>query len=555
LPPRAAIARLELHMRPDLVHFVHAGVGKPIFRRVRIGEEALLPKTTSIKTAWAMLAACSAIPAFAANYSAMSWGFNNDGELGNGTVQMFSPNGTDVPGPVSGLSGVVAIAAGAEHSLALKSDGTVWAWGYNVAGQLGNGTFISSDVPVQVSGLSSVVAIAAGTDHSLALKSDGTVWAWGDNEDGELGNYPFALENSDVPVQVSGLSSVAAIAAGSAFSMALKSDGTVWTWGINSYGNLGNGTFGGTTYMPGQVTGLTGVMAIASGDLHQLALKKDGTVWAWGENEYGEVGNGTFTNPSAPGIGTPVQVSGLAGVTAISGGDSYSLALKSDGTVWAWGLNDDGQLGNGTATFSGTTPGCCSDIPGRVSGLTGVTGIAAGFDHGMAVKSDGTVWAWGAGDFGELGNGTFQGSPTPVQVSGLSGAAAIAGGTHFSLALAPPTAPAAFFIGEASLGSGVYYLQFPDGNLFGYFNFVASSIFYHYDMGYEAFVPGSASDIYLYDFTSSHWFYTSTTLFPYLYDFTLNSWIYYFSSTTNPGHYSTNPRYFSNLTTGKIFTM
>jgi uncharacterized repeat protein (TIGR01451 family) len=113
----------------------------------------------------------------------------------------------------------------------------------------------------------------------------------------------------------------------------------------------------------------------------------------------------------------------------------------------------------------------------------------------------------------------------------------------------------AFFSGEVSLGSGVYYLQFPDGSLFGYYNFVAGSIFYHYDMGFEAFIPGSTADLYLYDFTSSHWWYTSSTLFPYLYDFTLNSWFYYFPSTTNPGHYTSNPRYFSNLTTGKIFTM
>jgi len=113
----------------------------------------------------------------------------------------------------------------------------------------------------------------------------------------------------------------------------------------------------------------------------------------------------------------------------------------------------------------------------------------------------------------------------------------------------------AFFAGEDSLGSGVYYLQFPDNNLFGYYNFVASSIFYHYDMGYESFVPGSASDIYLFDFTSGHWWYTSSALFPYLYDFTLKNWLYYFPSTTNSGHYTTDPRYFSNLTTGKIFTM
>jgi hypothetical protein len=112
-----------------------------------------------------------------------------------------------------------------------------------------------------------------------------------------------------------------------------------------------------------------------------------------------------------------------------------------------------------------------------------------------------------------------------------------------------------FFAGEVTLGSGVYYLQFPDNNLFGYYNFPASSILYHYDMGYDAFVPGSASDIYLYDFTGGHWWYTSNTLFPYLYDFTLNTWVYYFPNTTNPGHYTSNPRYFSNLTTGKIFTM
>jgi hypothetical protein len=114
---------------------------------------------------------------------------------------------------------------------------------------------------------------------------------------------------------------------------------------------------------------------------------------------------------------------------------------------------------------------------------------------------------------------------------------------------------AAFFSNEVYVGSGVYYLQFPNGNPFGYFNYVATSILYHYEMGYEAFIPGSAADIYLYDFSTGHWFYTSSTLFPYLYDFTLTTWIYYFPDTKNPGHYTTNPRYFSNLTTGQVFTM
>jgi hypothetical protein len=118
-----------------------------------------------------------------------------------------------------------------------------------------------------------------------------------------------------------------------------------------------------------------------------------------------------------------------------------------------------------------------------------------------------------------------------------------------------PATAAAFFTGEVSLGSGVEYLQFPNSIAFGYYTFVAGTIFYHYDMGYEAFVPGSASDVYLYDFTSGHWWYSSSSLFPYLYDFTMKNWIYYFPNTTSPGHYTTSPRYFSNLTTGQIFTM
>jgi uncharacterized repeat protein (TIGR01451 family) len=141
------------------------------------------------------------------------------------------------------------------------------------------------------------------------------------------------------------------------------------------------------------------------------------------------------------------------------------------------------------------------------------------------------------------------------QVSVTGGGSASANASDpTTVALAVNGHPA-FFMGEDSLGSGVYYLQFPDNTVFGYYNYVSASIFYHYDMGYEAFIPGSASDIYLYDFTSSHWWYTSTALFPYLYDFTLNSWLYYFPNTTNPGHYTNNPRYFSSLATGKTVTM
>ena len=247
----------------------------------------------------------------------LAWGDNVDGQLGNGT---FTTSNTPVE--VSGLTGVTAIAAGGafnHHSLALKSDGTVWAWGANSAGQLGNGSFTGSNTPVQTSGISGVTAIAGGVSHSLALKSDGTVWAWGYNGGGELGNGTYTDNNT--PVEVNGLSGVTAIAGGGFHGLALKSDGTVWAWGYNVSGQLGNGT-NTTSNTPVQVSGLSGVAAIAGGGIHSLALNSDGTGWAWGYNLDGELGNGTYTDSN-----TPVEVSGLSGVTVIAGGGFHSLAL------------------------------------------------------------------------------------------------------------------------------------------------------------------------------------------------------------------------------------
>ncbi|TMF58097.1 MAG: RCC1 repeat-containing protein [Chloroflexi bacterium] len=354
-----------------------------------------------------------------------AWGDNGFGQLGDGsTIQR------NAPVPVGGLSGVTTIAGGGYHSLAVKSDGTVWAWGLNLYGELGNGTTTNSSTPVPVSGLTGVTAIAAGFYHSLAVKSDSTVWAWGLNQNGQLGNG--TTTSSSIPVPVSGLSGAIAVASGQYHSLALKSDGTVWAWGYNGFGQLGNGITGGSSSTPVQVSGLSGATGIAGGQDHSLALKSDGTAWAWGYNFWGQLGNGTTTNSS-----TVVQVSGLGGVTAIAGGLAHSLAVKSDGTVWAWGYNIYGQLGNGTTTSSST--------PVQVSGLSGVAAIAGGGQHSLALKSDGTVRAWGRNIAGQLGTGTPGGiSSTPVAVIGLSGVTAIAGGAAHSLALSsPPSCPAA----------------------------------------------------------------------------------------------------------------
>ena len=328
-----------------------------------------------------------------------AWGNNDSGQLGDNTF-------VTQPAPVQSgtIDKVISVAAGVYHSMALKHDGTVWTWGYNDLGPLGDGTNTDSGTPVQVSGLTGAVSIAAGYQYSLAVKSDGTVWTWGDNLGGQLGNG--TTTNSNVPVQVSGLTNVIEVAGGNYHSLALKSDGTVWAWGYNSYGHLGDGT---TTdqLSPVQVIGLSNVVAVAAGNYYSLALKNDGTVWAWGVNYWGTLGDGTNTDSTSP-----VQVSGLTNVVSIDCGHNFAVAVKSDGTGWAWGDNYIGQLGDGTTTSTNS--------PVQISGLAGATEISAGNWHSVALKSDGTAEAWGYNGYGALGDNSYVDSLTPVAVFGLT---------------------------------------------------------------------------------------------------------------------------------------
>src|SRR5512140_776591 len=213
------------------------------------------------------------------------------------------------------------IAAGGSHTVAFKSDGTVWAWGYTAYGELGDGTTTGRSLPVQVTGLSGVAAVAAGDYHTVAAKSDGTVWAWGVNADGQLGDN--TTTDRLQPVQATGLSGVVAVAGGSMHTVAGKSDGTVWAWGGNGDGQLGDGTVTNSS-VPVQVAGLSGVAAIAAGSIHSVAVKSDGTVWAWGYNGAGQLGDGTLPDSSEP-----VQVAGLSGGAAIGAGRPHAVAVGS----------------------------------------------------------------------------------------------------------------------------------------------------------------------------------------------------------------------------------
>lgn len=345
-----------------------------------------------------------------------AWGYNNYGELGDGTDdRRLTPVIVKGPGGKGNLEGIVAVAAGSAHSIALKKDGTVWAWGYSSKGQLGDGSDDDRQTPVQVKGpggkgtLEGIVSIAAGGRHTVAVKKDGSVWAWGYNDDGELGDGTSKKRFAAVQVKGPGkqgfLENMVAVAAGSAHTLALKKDGTVWAWGNNDKGQLGDDT-GNSNETPVLVKGLKGIIAIAAGTTHSLALKGDGTLWAWGGNNAGQLGDKSVNNHLAP-----VWVKSIAGVAAMAAGENHSAALKADGTVWTWGSNNAGQLGINEGTSSMRL------VPVFVDGLSGIKAIGAGNNHTLAIKNDGTLWAWGANNKGQLGDNSRDDRLVPVQVN------------------------------------------------------------------------------------------------------------------------------------------
>jgi alpha-tubulin suppressor-like RCC1 family protein len=351
------------------------------------------------------------------------WGRNDAGQLGDKTN-----DGSNVPVDVSGLtSGVKAIAVGGFHACALTNTGAVKCWGGNSYGQLGDGTNKQSNIPVDVSGLSSgIIAIFAGVWHTCALTDTGAVKCWGFNSNYQLGDGTFT--NRYTPVDVLGLSSgVKDIATGYFHTCVITQNGTVKCWGNNMHGQLGDGTNNNRNInTPVDVLGLSsGVIAIAAGDYHTCAITQNGAVKCWGSNPSGQLGNGTNNQGNAP-----VDVAGLSyGVKAIAVGKLHTCVVTQNGAAVCWGNNLYGQLGDGTNTYRNT--------PVRVFGLSsGVRDIAAGNGHTCAVTNSGAITCWGNNLYGQLGDGRGSYRNTPVDVSGLSyGVTAIAAGADRTCAI------------------------------------------------------------------------------------------------------------------------
>ncbi len=347
--------------------------------------------------------------------SSASLFLNRDGTVwGVGQITNYN-QGVTSPVKLLQLPNVIAVTSILGTDVALLADGTLWGSGNNFAGQLADGTTQYRVAPQQIPGLSRGKAISASFwSHILVLRDDGTVWAWGKNDQGQLGDG--TKKDRFTPAQVRGLSDIVRVSASNQGSLALKADGTVWVWGANCCGEAGDGkqalnTGDAEAYrlIPTQVHDLDQVVAVSAGDNHHLALRADGTVWSWGLGKLGENGTGQLTNQLLP-----IQVPGLSHVVALDAkGQNFSVALKDDGTVWAWGSNSMGRLGVSEITSSTN--------PVQVPALSEIVAISSGLSHLLAMRRDGTVLAWGWNNNGQLGDGTLKDRSRPVALVGPGG--------------------------------------------------------------------------------------------------------------------------------------
>jgi alpha-tubulin suppressor-like RCC1 family protein len=353
--------------------------------------------------------------------SLYSWGSNLYGQLGqNDTFTLYSPV------QVGALTNWASVSAGNKFCAAVKTDGTLWTWGLGGNGQLGQNSIPVTSSPIQVGSLTNWRSVAAGNFFScVAIKTDGTLWSWGFGGVGQLGQNSTASISS--PKQVGALTNWASVSNGDGLCVAIKTDGTLWTWGSGDAGRLGQNS---TAYLssPAQVGALTN-WASAWGYNFAIAVKTDGTLWSWGFNNVGQLGQNNTTTTSSP-----VQVGALTSWASVSAGNVMGAAIKTDGTLWTWGYGTQGRLGQNNTTAKSS--------PVQVGALTNWSkvSVSASGTFCTAIKTDGTLWSWGSGASGRLGQGSTTYRSSPVQVGALTTWGLTSAGNNSGTALIVSTA-------------------------------------------------------------------------------------------------------------------
>jgi len=356
----------------------------------------------------AMMAAAGASSGTATFWS---WGGNDQGQLGLGTwvegVNYSSPQQIGALADWSSSTDGLRICIGGPAGT-IKEDGSLWTWGANGSGQGGRGTTSSICSPVQIGSLTDWETLTCDNSSMGSLKTDGTLWMWGRNGDGQLGDG--TATNRSSPVQIGSLTTWSKLEMGAVNSCAIKTDGTLWAWGQNTYGGLGNGNTT-TESSPIQIGALTTWAEVSNGSYFSIAVKTDGTLWAWGQGSNGKLGQGNTTNYSSP-----VQVGALTDWSKPACGLGFSACIKTDGTLWMWGNGGSGQVGNGASDETNTSPI-------QVGSLTDWSKLcieSSSSGNASAIKTDGTLWAWGRNSSGQLGQGDTTATSSPVQVGSLT---------------------------------------------------------------------------------------------------------------------------------------
>ncbi|MCL2151985.1 MAG: S8 family serine peptidase [Oscillospiraceae bacterium] len=319
--------------------------------------------------------------------SLWAWGYNAVGELGLGD------NGIRLS-PSHVMNDVASVVAGFEYTLAIKTDGSLWAWGYNQYGQLGDGSTTNRTTPVKI--MDDVENVAVGDYHTLAVKTDGSLWAWGTNYCGQLGDG--TIDDSLKPMKI--MDDVVNAFAVSNHTFAIKTDGSLWAWGFNYFGQLGDGTTDNRLTPVKIMDNVDDTVNVVTGITHTLLVKTDGSLWGWGSNQMGQLG----TSNQGNNVLTPVKIMG--DVFSAAAGFLCTLVVKTDGSLWSWGQNSYGVLGDGTSDDR-TTP---------LKIMDDVAIVEVGSNHSLAVKTDGSLWAWGQNWYGQLGDGTTTDSLIPIQI-------------------------------------------------------------------------------------------------------------------------------------------
>jgi len=329
-----------------------------------------------------------------------SWGRNNVGQLGDGTTtQRTRPWVTDVTS--DRVSNWASVSASRYHTVAVRTDGTLWAWGNNSFGQLGDGTLTQRHSPVRIGTASNWVSVSTSRLHTVAIRADGTLWAWGSNLNAQLGDG--TRRDSHSPLRIGTASDWASVSAGELHNVAIKTDGTLWAWGSNWEGQIGDGTRW-IRDIPVRIGTDNDWVSAYAGLAHNVAVRTDGTLWAWGFNSSGQIGDGTTTNRHSP-----VQIGADGDWASAYAGPDRTFAIRTDGTLWAWGWNGNGRLGDGTTTRRPS--------PVQIGTDGDWASVSTGGSHNVAERTDGTLWAWGWNGYGGLGDGTTTQRHSPILIS------------------------------------------------------------------------------------------------------------------------------------------